>query len=142
VKLNGREVNFKRTIWATIAASAMCPDKDITRLDEVLRSNYMDGNMAAAQFICILSEAYEKAKAYEVSQIGETYEQNPVTMDELMNLEDFDLFQQLFIDAADAWKKDARQTVETEPVKGKKKSKAARSDSVKPGTSTSDTGQE
>ena len=142
MKLNGREINFKRTIWATIAASTMCPDNDINRLDEVLRANFADGNMAAAQFICIMSEAYEKAKAYEMSQTGESYEQKPVTMDELMNLEDFDQFQKLFIDAADAWKKDARQTVETEPVKGKKKSKAAQSDSVKPGTSTSDTGQE
>lgn len=122
MELNGREIKFKRTIWATLAVGALCPDKDLEKLDSVLRENFVDGNMAAAQFICILSEGYERQKAFEASQAGESYEMNPLTMDELMNLEDFDTFQNLFIAAAGVWASDARQTVETQPAKGKKKS--------------------
>ena len=90
MEINGREIKFKRTIWATIAVSAMCPDKDPTKIDEVLRENFVDGNMAAAQFVCILSEAYERQKAFEAAQAGDSYESKPITMDEIMNLEDFE----------------------------------------------------
>lgn len=122
MEINGREVKFKRTIWATLAIAALCPDKDLEKLDAVLRENFVDGNMAAAQFICIMSEGYERAKAYEDPE----YEMNPVTMDEIMNLEDFDTFQNLFLAAAGVWKTDARPSVETQP-KSKKKSKAHKS---------------
>lgn len=122
MKLNGREVKFKRTIWATIAVAAMCPDKDPMHIDEVLKENFSDGNLAAAQFVCILSEGYERQKAFEASQTGEDYEELPLTMDEIMNLDDFEIFQELFLEAANAWKNDSKPTVETQPAPGKKKS--------------------
>ena len=124
MEINGREIKFKRTIWATLAVGAMCPGKDLQQLDAVLRENFVDGNMASAQFCCIMSEGYERSRAFEASQKGENYEPNPLTMDEIMNLEDMEVFQQLFIEAADAWKKDGKQTVEAEPPKGKKKDRA------------------
>lgn len=127
MEINGREINFKRTIWATLAVGALCPDKDLEKLDTVLRDNFVDGNMAAAQFICILSEGYERWAEYEASREGKEYEPNPITMDEIMNLEDFNTFQDLFIAAAGVWKADAQPSVETEPAKGKKKSKANKS---------------
>lgn len=127
MEINGREIKFKRTIWATLAIGALCPDKELDKLDQVLRENFVDGNMAAAQFICIMSEGYERWAAYEASKAGEPYEMNPLTMDEIMNLEDFDVFQNLFIAAAGVWKADAQPSVETEPAKGKKKSKANKS---------------
>lgn len=127
MEINGREIKFKRTIWATLAIGALCPDKELDKLDQVLRENFVDGNMAAAQFICIMSEGYERWAAYEASRAGKSYEMNPLTMDEIMNLEDFDVFQNLFIAAAGVWKADAQPSVETEPAKGKKKSKANKS---------------
>ena len=128
MEINGREIKFKRTIWATLAIGALCPDNDIEKLDSVLRENFVDGNMAAAQFCCILSEGYERQKAFEASRAGKTYEMNPLTMDEIMNLEDFDTFQNLFIAAVGVWKTDAQPTVETQPAPSKKKSSRKKSE--------------
>ena len=123
MKLNGRNVKFKRTIWATLAIGAMCPDKDPNKLDAVLNENYVDGNMAAAQFCCILSEGYERVKAFEAEHAGKEYDMKPRTMDEVMNIDDLEVFQRLFIEAVNAWKNDSKPTVESEPVKTKKKQK-------------------
>lgn len=127
MEINGREITFKRTIWATFAVAALCPDNDPSKLDEVLRANFVDGNMAAASFVCLLSEGSERYKEFEAARRGETYEMRPLTFDEVMNLEDFDTFQSLFIEAVEAWRADAKPTVEGEAPKLKKKSGRAKS---------------
>lgn len=125
MKVNGREVRFKRTIWAQFGVASLCPDNDISKLDAVLKSNFVDGNMAAASFVCIMSEAYEKSKEFEAAQNGKTYEARPLTLDEVMNLESMEDLQALFKEAVDVWAADAKTSVKGEPPKGKKKIKAA-----------------
>lgn len=121
MKINGREITFKRTIWATFAVAALCPDNDPAKLDDVLRANFVDGNMTAASFVCLLSEGSERFKEFEAAQRGETYVMRPLTFDEIMNMEDFGVFQDLFMEAVDAWKNDAKPTVEGKAPKSKKK---------------------
>lgn len=121
MELNGREVGFRRTIWATNAIMKMCPDGDLSRFTEIFSGDQADQMISMAGFICAMSKADEQAKEFEARRSGGTYTQDPITLDEIMNLEDFETFNQLQSEAIAAWVKDSSVTVETEPVKSKKK---------------------
>ena len=124
MELNGREVHFRRTIWATNAVMQMCPDSDISKFGDLLNGTAPDQILTMAAFLTILSEGYEQAKEFEERRKGNTYTKDPITMDEIMALEDMDVFNQLQTEAVGAWIADAKQTVESQPPKSKKKQKA------------------
>lgn len=118
--LNGREVRFRRTVWATIAVAALCPNRDLNRIAEVIGGDFVDSGLAMANFIRVMSEGYEKSEHFK----DPAYEEHPVTVDELMALDDWELFTALFAEAVRSWQDDGKTTVETAPPKkgGKKKS--------------------
>ena len=126
MELNGREVGFRRTIWATNAIMKMCPNGDLSRFAEIFEGDTADRMIAMAGFIVVMSQADEQAKAFEAQRKGESYTPDPVTLDEVMNLEDYDLFAQLETEAAKAWTRDSEITVESEPPKSKKKPSKAK----------------
>ena len=125
MELNGREVHFRRTIWATNAIMKMCPGGDLARFSELL-TDTADQILTMASFVAIMSEGYELQQEFEAKRRGETYERDPITLDEIMALEDIDLFNRLQEEALKAWTKDAETTVESEPPKSKKKASQGR----------------
>ena len=124
MEINGRTVRFKRTIWATNAIMEMCPGNDLGRFSELFEGTASDQIITMAGFIVVLSQAYEQAAAFEARRRGEEYTQDPLTLDEIMSIEDMKVFEQLQTEAVKAWVKDAETTVESEPIKSKKKAKS------------------
>lgn len=120
MRVNGREINFKRTVAANCKIADLCPDMDIKNADKLFAGKYQDSQLTAAKVIAILNEGYEQNKKF--SEPG--YEPNPISVDELLSLDD-DLFGELFTEAMEAYAGE-KATVEVEPEKGKKnKSKDA-----------------
>lgn len=116
--INGREIYFRRTIFVTCLLSERAPGKDVRRYEELFNENNLGQTFdASAYFIHALSIGYEKWKAMTTPG----YEQNPVTLDELMCLDESE-FLKLFAEAMESFQGDAKQTVEAQPKKrtGKK----------------------
>lgn len=123
MEINGREINFKRTIWATNAVMQMCPDGSIERFTELFNGSDSSRVLNMSGFICAMSEGYERARAFEAKRNGEEYTMDPLTLEEVMNIGDMEVFNRLQEEAAAAWARDSKVTVETEPSKSKKKAK-------------------
>ena len=116
--INDREIKFRRTVYVTCLLSERAPGKDVRRYEELFdESNLGQTFEASAYFVHALSIGYEKWKA--MTELG--YEQHPVTLDELMCLDESE-FLRLFAEAMEVFKGDAKQTVEAQPKKktGKK----------------------
>ena len=114
MKVNGREINFKRTVAANCKIADLCPDMDIKNADKLFAGKYQDSQLTAAKVIAILSDGYEQNRKF--SEPG--YEPHPISVEELLTLDD-ELFGELFGEAMEAYAGE-KATVETEPEKGKK----------------------
>lgn len=112
MQVHGREVGFRFTVGASAKISDLCPDGDITRLGEVLESQYGQITRDTAAIMAALSEGYEQARSFEVPG----YKPDPLTVDELFSLRpsEFNALQQA---ALASWAEDSKPTVEVEPEK-------------------------
>ena len=115
MKINGRDVQFLRTVMANCKIADICPDGDIANATMLFEGKYQDSQRTAAKFMAIMSEGYEENKKFR--EAG--YEPSPLTEEEVLNLPD-DEFSAAFEQAIKAYSGE-KGTVETEPVKGKKK---------------------
>lgn len=115
MKVNGREVKFKRTVMATCKIAEICKDGDIKNAESLFDGNYQTSQQTAAKFLAILSEGYEMNRKYQEPE----YTPRPLTAEEALNLTEAD-FSELFIEAVTAYSGE-KPTIETEPAKGKKK---------------------
>lgn len=111
----GREIHFLRTVQATCDIADMCKDHKIENAATLFEGSYQDSQRAAAQFMAIMSKGYEDYKAFQ--EPG--YDPHPLRPDEAMSLPD-DIFSELFVEAIKEYGGE-KPTIETQPVKGKKK---------------------
>ena len=115
MELNGREVKFRRSVYADHKIAKISPDHDTNKLGRLLKSgDLVAGLETMIAFVCAMSEAYEKHAKRE----NPDYIPNPVTEEELLD-ETSDTLSDLFMAAADVFTGDGKPTVEAEPVKGK-----------------------
>lgn len=111
----GREIHFLRTVQATCAVADMCKDHNIENAAILFEGSYQDSQRTAAQFMAIMSDGYETWKSFQ--EPG--YKPNPLRPDEALSLPEED-FSAAFTEAVNAYGGE-KTTVESEPVKGKKK---------------------
>ena len=129
MKVYGREINFLRTVEATIKIADMCPDSDIANADKLFDGSYQVSQTTAASFMSILSEGYESHKAFE----DPSYQPRPLGEKEALSLSGEE-FNELFGEAVKAYMGE-KPTVETE-VKKTKKAEDKKSNSTEHGSSS------
>lgn len=114
MKVHGREVQFFRSVGAVNEIAQSCPQEDISKLSEKLRSkSTVIFTETWAVFISALSKGYETAQKYS----NPKYKPNPITVDEIYTLTE-DEFYQLIEEASAAWFGDKRRVeVEEDPKK-------------------------
>ena len=115
MELNGREVKFRRSVYADHKIAKVSPDHDPNKLGKLLQSvDLVAGLETMIAFVCAMSEAYEKHMKRE----NPDYIPNPVTEEELMD-ETSDTLSDMFMEAAAVFTSDGKATVEAEAPKGK-----------------------
>lgn len=111
--IHGREVHFRRTVWATCEIARLCPGRDLARMGEVMGEDFTRNMEASARIVSILSQADAQARKFEMPAEAPPL---PLTVEELYAL-DLSEFTALVTEAMSAFNADAETTVATEPVK-------------------------
>ena len=114
MKIYGRDVEFKRTVWAECELNKFA-NGSMQQLEERLNADYVTSQVTSARIISILSRAAEMAKKYEEPD----YEPNPLTEDEALSLTGPE-FRKVFTEAMQAWAGE-KPTIEAVPKKSVKK---------------------
>ncbi len=116
--VHGREIKFLRTVQAACEIADICPKGDMANLGKLFEGTTKNRITNMANIIHFLNEGYEEAKAFE----EEGYKPNPISVKEIMLLDE-ESFNNLFVEATDAFYGD-KQTVEVEEPKKKEEVKA------------------
>ena len=65
MQIYNKEVGFALTVGASIEISKLCPDNDITRIDEVLGSDYVQNLETTVKMILIMNNAFVSVERLE-----------------------------------------------------------------------------
>lgn len=114
MKIHGREITFKRTVWADCELNKYV-NGSMEKLEELLQADYVTSQLTSAQIIEILSKAAEMAKKYD----DPNYEPNPLTTDEALTLTGEE-FRQAFSEALKAWSGEQPTVIAVPKKTGKK----------------------
>lgn len=114
MKIHGREVTFKRTVWANCELNTYA-NGSMEQLEKSLEADYVTSQMTSAKIIAVLSKAAEMAKKYEEPN----YEPNPLTEEEALTLSGEE-FSKAFAEAIKAWTGEQPSVVAVPKKTGKK----------------------
>lgn len=74
MKIYGKEIGFALTVGASIEISKLCPENDISRIGEVLGSDYVKNLETTVKMMLIMNKAYvgiEKMEGRNADEITE-----------------------------------------------------------------------
>ena len=111
--VNGREVRFAYNMRAAKMIVDIAPERDLSRLGESLNGTWGNVIENQARFIIAMSTAYCMSSDHRAE------EARPITMDELMDL-DQDTFLALVTEAMQAMQAGGETHVRTKPAPRKK----------------------
>ncbi len=80
MKIYNKEVGFALTVGASIEISKLCPDNDITRIDEVLGSDYVKNLETTVQMILIMNRAFVSVAKMEGREADSVTEEEILTL--------------------------------------------------------------
>ena len=110
-----RDIKFERTVWADRQLTKLCPNNDINKLGDLLTSNDFDAQIIAIEkMIVIMNEAHERKAHF----LDNSYQPNPITIEELENMTTEELMELSNLAFAD-FLEDGKTEVVTEPKKAK-----------------------
>lgn len=84
MKINGREINFLRTVKATADLAKLCPDGDIERMGELFNGSLSTTLETGAKIIHYLNEGYEMNRHF----MDRSYQPQVLGVEEIMYLDD------------------------------------------------------
>ena len=116
MELNGRDVKFKFTIWASIQISKMCPEGKQENIEKLFEGSDEEIIKNVNDFMLTLNKAYIDAEKYANPDFNE----EPLTEKELLMM-DRTAYNKLQDEAIAAYYGDTKREIETEPIKSKGK---------------------
>ena len=112
--VNGREINFLRTVKGTSEIAKLCPNNDIERLGELFDGDLPQTLETGAKIIHFLNEGYEMNRHF----MDRTYKPNPISVEEILYLDD-STFTKLMQTAMNGLGNGAETSVEVQESKKK-----------------------
>lgn len=108
--INGREVNFLRTMGANAEIADLAPDGDISKLGMVMEGTTGDSIRVTAKFVCALHKGYVDNHKY----VDPSYNVKTLTPQEVLSLSEKDYID-LVSEAVKAYTNEL-PTIQTEPA--------------------------
>lgn len=107
------------SVGAQQEIAALCPDRDLSRLGELMSGKAVTATETGAKIPLILSDWFERAEALRAASEGRDYTMAPLSW-ELIEMLSVEQFNRLIAEALQAMARDSGRLVEAEPD-GKKK---------------------
>lgn len=112
--IHNKNIGFKLTTGATAEIANLCPDRDISKVGDLLSGAYADAVVNCDKFMRILNKWYVRCEKFEGREADLLEEGECLTLDP-------EVYQSLMQEAMSAFARDTKTEVSAKPVKKAKK---------------------
>lgn len=108
--IHGKDIRFKLTTGASGEIADLCPNRDISRIAEMLNGAFGDSVRICDKFCVILNKWYVRAEKYAGRKADSLDEGEILVLDPSE-------YNQIMTEAMNAFKGDTAQDVDVKPIK-------------------------